>query len=73
MRRPSGELLDPINSNWMALLQLTPEEAIPEFFHEPSILVSCHPSMPDLGLPAWASSPEDFIAKHRCPQWRLHC
>lgn len=34
-------------------------------YTDPSIFRSINSGMPDLAVPAWASSPEDFIAQHR--------
>ena len=42
----------------------TPDECIPEFFTDPSIFISHHPDMIDLGVPDWCDSPQDFIKKH---------
>jgi hypothetical protein len=42
----------------------TPDECIPEFFTDPSIFMSRHPDMPNLAVPDWASSPEEFIRMH---------
>lgn len=48
------------------LYRVTPEECIREFYSDPSIFASLHEGMPDLELPPWASSAEEFVAKHRC-------
>lgn len=34
-------------------------------YTDPSIFRSIHAGMADLMVPPWASSPEDFILKHR--------
>ncbi|XP_005402665.1 PREDICTED: WD repeat-containing protein 81 isoform X1 [Chinchilla lanigera] len=43
----------------------TPDECIPEFYTDPSIFCSIHPDMPDLDVPAWCSSSQEFVAAHQ--------
>ncbi|XP_045629279.1 WD repeat-containing protein 81 isoform X2 [Ursus americanus] len=43
----------------------TPDECIPEFYTDPSIFSSIHPDMPDLDVPAWCGSSQEFVSAHR--------
>ncbi|KAL9139902.1 hypothetical protein ABFS82_14G001000 [Erythranthe guttata] len=52
-------------SNMQRLYQWTPDECIPEFYCDPHIFYSLHSGMPDLAVPSWAGSPEEFIKLHR--------
>lgn len=48
------------------LYNWSPDEAIPEFYSDPSVFESIHPELLDLSLPDWAASPQDFVTRHRC-------
>ncbi|KAH0860523.1 hypothetical protein HID58_088784, partial [Brassica napus] len=52
-------------SDMQRLYDWTPDECIPEFYCDSRIFSSLHPSMSDLAVPPWASSPEEFIRLHR--------
>lgn len=48
------------------LYNWSPDEAIPEFYTDPTVFESIHPELLDLALPDWAASPQDFVTRHRC-------
>lgn len=50
------------------LVASSPDEALLEFYTDPTVFTSSHSDMADLALPPWATDAADFIARHRHAQ-----
>lgn len=73
-KTPKEVLCSRVRRNWVPgeyptsmshMYQWTPDECIPEFFCEPSVFASIHNDLPDLGIPPWVKSPEEFVRHHK--------
>ena len=47
------------------MMSWSPDEAIPEFYTDPQIFSSIHSDLPDLELPDWTRTGEEFCDWHR--------
>lgn len=52
-------------SSMKKLYEWTPDECIPEFYTDPEIFRSMHDDLPDLALPLWCTTAEEFVKHHR--------
>ena len=52
-------------SSMKKLYEWTPDECIPEFYTDTNIFQSIHDDLPDLALPSWCPTAEEFVQHHR--------
>ncbi|XP_038670687.1 WD repeat-containing protein 81 isoform X1 [Scyliorhinus canicula] len=73
-RTPRSVLCSHVRSQWEPneypasverMQSWSPDECIPEFYTDPTIFQSIHPDMPDLDIPNWCGSYQEFIDIHR--------